>query len=141
MHLNKYEKSGVFWVPTTYFMEGFSYILIFVVSSIMLKNLGINNAQITSYTSLFLLPSLIMPFLAVFLDIYKSNRWWIYMTELLLALLILLIILALSSSYFFSIIIVLFFLLSINSNTHDMSADGNYVSNLPTERQSFFLGF
>ncbi|WP_150466962.1 MFS transporter [Francisella sp. SYW-9] len=141
MYLNKYEKSGMFWVPTTYFMEGFPYILIFVVSSIMLKNLGVGNAVITSYTSLFLFPSLVMPFLAVFLDIYKSNRWWIYMTELLLALFILLIILALSSSYFFSITIALFFLLSINSNTHDMSVEGNYVSNLPTERQSFFLGF
>jgi PAT family beta-lactamase induction signal transducer AmpG len=44
------------WVPSLYFMEGLPFTMVVVVSTIMYKNFGIDNALITYYTGWLVLP-------------------------------------------------------------------------------------
>ena len=44
------------WVPTLYFAEGIPYFLVNVISFIMFKNLGMNNADVALYTGILYLP-------------------------------------------------------------------------------------
>ncbi|WP_224732638.1 hypothetical protein [Francisella sp. SYW-9] len=69
--LNK--KTPITWILSAYFAMGFPFIFIAQVSSVMYKNLGINDAQITFWTGLLILPWSLKPFWSPFLEII---RWF-----------------------------------------------------------------
>ncbi len=69
------------WVPTLYFAEGIPYFIVNTISVIMFKNLGMGNAQIGLCTSLLYLPWVIKPLWSPFIDIIRTKRWWIVLTQ------------------------------------------------------------
>jgi PAT family beta-lactamase induction signal transducer AmpG len=72
------------WVPTLYFAEGLPYVLVVTVSAIMFKQLGISNADVALYTSWLYLPWVIKPFWSPFVDLVKTKRWWLLLTQIIL---------------------------------------------------------
>ena len=44
------------WVPSLYFAKGLPYAIVITVSTIMYKNLGLSNSDITFYTGWLYLP-------------------------------------------------------------------------------------
>lgn len=65
------------WVPTLYFGQGVPYVLAIVVSTIMYKNLGLTNAQITFYTGWLYLPWVLKPIWSPIVDQLQTKRFWI----------------------------------------------------------------
>ena len=49
--------SPVAWVPTAYFAMGLPFVVVNMVSVLMFEGMGVDNASITFWTSLILLPS------------------------------------------------------------------------------------
>jgi MFS transporter, PAT family, beta-lactamase induction signal transducer AmpG len=76
--------SPFYWVPTAYFLEGLAGVFIFVTAGIMYKNLGLSNAEVTLYTGMLTLPYVIRPLWAVFVDLFKTTRWWICTMQVLI---------------------------------------------------------
>ena len=74
------------WIPTLYFAEGIPYFIVNVISVIMFKNLGMNNADVALYTGLLYLPWVIKPLWSPFVDIIRTKRWWILLTQTVAAL-------------------------------------------------------
>ena len=74
------------WIPTLYFAEGIPYFIVNVISVIMFKNLGMNNADVALYTCLLYLPWVIKPLWSPFVDIIRTKRWWILLTQTVAAL-------------------------------------------------------
>ena len=72
------------WVPTLYFAEGIPYVIVMTIAAIMYKRLGLNNEEITLYTSWLYLPWVIKPFWSPVVDLLKSKRWWIVVMQLIL---------------------------------------------------------
>ena len=105
----------------------------------MLKDLGVSNGRLAALTSLISMPWLFKPLWSPLVDTLKSKLWWIVATQLTVTLSALLIALTLSR---LSLIITLslFAIAAFSSATHDISADGYYMTVLDEKRQSAFIG-
>lgn len=128
------------WVPTAYFMEGLPFTMIVVVSTIMYKNFGFNNSEITFYTGWLYIPWVIKPLWAWFIDLYKTKRWWIYTMEILVAIGFCTVAFTLHTPMFFKLSLAAFWLCAFFSSSHDIATDGFYLINLTGGQQSFFVG-
>jgi len=128
------------WIPTLYLAEGLPYVAVNIVSVIMYKRMGISNADIALYTSLLYLPWVIKPIWSPLVDMLKTKRWWIVITQLVLAVGFASIALTIPASFFFRITLAFFWLLAFASATHDIAADGFYMLGLNTNQQAKYVG-
>ncbi len=128
------------WIPTTFFMEGLPFTMIVVVSTIMYKNFGLSNSEITFYTGWLYIPWVIKPVWAWFVDVYRTKRWWIYGMQMCLAITFVAITFSLQTPYYFKLSIILFWLCALFSSSHDIAADGFYLISLSSGQQSLFVG-
>lgn len=128
------------WIPSLYLAEGLPYVAVNIVSVIMYKRMGISNADIALYTSLLYLPWVIKPIWSPLVDMLKTKRWWIVITQLVLALGFASIALTIPASGFFKITLAFFWLLAFGSATHDIAADGFYMLGLNTNQQAKYVG-
>jgi PAT family beta-lactamase induction signal transducer AmpG len=111
-----------------------------IVSVIMYKRMGISNADIALYTSMLYLPWVIKPIWSPLVDMLKTKRWWIVITQLVLAIGFACIALTIPASLFFKITLAFFWLLAFGSATHDIAADGFYMLGLNTNQQAKYVG-
>ena len=128
------------WVPTLYFTEGLPYVLVVTVSGIMFRQLGISVADVALYTSWLYLPWVIKPFWSPFVDLVKTKRWWLLLTQLILGAGLAGVGLTLNTSDFFKWSLAIMWLLAFSSATHDISIDGFYMLGLDEGEQSLFVG-
>ena len=128
------------WIPTLYLAEGLPYVAVNIVSVIMYKRMGISNTDIALYTSLLYLPWVIKPVWSPLVDILKTKRWWIVITQLVLAMGFASIALTIPASFFFRITLAFFWLLAFGSATHDIAADGFYMLGLNSNQQARYVG-
>lgn len=140
------------WIPTLYFAEGLPYVIVNTISVTMFKRMGMSNADVALYTSLLYLPWTIKPLWSPFVDILKSKRWWIVTMQAIItaALVVLSLTLPHPSSgqiasggvgvSLFVTTLVLFYITAFASATHDIAADGYYMLELDTHKQSIFVG-
>jgi PAT family beta-lactamase induction signal transducer AmpG len=137
---NTHNKTGWTWVPSLYFAQGFPYILVIVVSTVLYKNLGLSNAQITFYTGWFYLPWVLKPIWSPFVDHLKTKRFWIIISQFIMGALIASVGLTLPLEAYLKWSIIFFWLIAFSSATHDIAADGFYMLALDSHQQSFFVG-
>ncbi|MEI6054970.1 MAG: hypothetical protein WCR55_02835 [Lentisphaerota bacterium] len=135
-----FDKTAWRWVPTLYFMEGMPGIMIMVVLAIMFKNFGIPNEKITLYTGSLVMPWVLKPIWAGFIDIIKSKRWWIYTMEICVAAGFVAIAISMKAENFFIITIAISWVVAFMASNHDIAADGFYLMELNPAQQSFFVG-
>src|SRR5574344_68928 len=128
------------WVPSLYFAEGLPYAIVITVSTIMYKNLGLSNSDITFYTGWLYLPWVIKPFWSPFVDNIRTKRFWVVITQLLMGVLIASVGLTLPADNFVRWSLIFFWLIAFSSATHDIAADGFYMLGLDAHNQSFFVG-
>lgn len=128
------------WVPTLYFAEGLPYVLVVTVSSLMFRQLGIGVADVTLYTSWLYLPWVIKPFWSPFVDLVKTKRWWLLLTQFILGAGLAGVALTLNTTNFFRWSLAIMWLLAFSSATHDISIDGFYMLGLDDGEQSLFVG-
>lgn len=128
------------WVPSLYLAEGLPYVAVNIVSVIMYKRMGISNADIALYTSMLYLPWVIKPIWSPLVDMLRTKRWWIVITQLVMAIGFACIALTIPASLFFKITLAFFWLLAFGSATHDIAADGFYMLGLNTNQQAKYVG-
>jgi len=137
---NNPKRNAWFWVPSLYFAEGLPYIMVMVVSVIMYKRMGISNTDIALYTSWFYLPWIIKPLWSPLVDILKTKRWWIVITQIIIGFAFAGAALTIPTTNYFQYTLAFFWLIAFSSATHDISADGFYMLGLSQKEQSFFVG-
>jgi len=128
------------WIPTLYLAEGLPYALAMSGSAVLYKNLGVSNARITFWTSLLGLPWIFKPLWSPAVDILKTRRQWIWMTQFLSGALLAACALAIPAPHFFQLTLAVFAIAAFNSATHDIAADGFYIIALPEHDQAWFSG-
>ena len=133
-------RSGWLWVPSLYYAEGLPYIVVNVSSVVLYQRLGISNTEIALYTSWFYLPWVIKPFWSPIVDLLKSKRYWILITQFTIGISLGAIALTIPLPFFFKITNLIFWLIAFSSATHDIAADGFYKLGLNENRQAFFVG-
>ena len=106
----------------------------------MFKQLGISNTDVALYTSWLYLPWVIKPFWSPFVDLVKTKRWWLLLTQLILGAGLAGVALTLNTTNFFKWSLTIMWLLAFSSATHDISIDGFYMLGLDEGEQSLFVG-
>ncbi len=128
------------WVPSLYYAEGLPYVVVMTVSVVMYKSLGISNSAIAFYTSWLYLPWVLKPLWSPVVDVLSTQRRWILLAQLLIGAAFAGVALTLPADNFFRYSLAVFWLLALSSATHDIAADGFYISQLDDHQQAWFVG-
>lgn len=128
------------WVPSLYFAEGLPYIIVMSLSTIMYKDLGLSNSEVTAYTSLLYFPWVIKFLWGPIVDFFLTKRSWILATQLIGGLALGGVAFGLLSIQFVTFSLIGFWVMAFASATHDIAADGYYMIVLNSKAQSFYVG-
>ena len=135
----KTQRTPWIWVPTLYLVEGLPYAIVNTIALAVFKDMGVDNGTLGPLTTLISLPWLIKPLWSPFMDIFRSKRWWILLTQFTMVAVTAAIALLLPFCTM-SVLMALFVLVAFASATHDISADGFYMIALDKQKQSVFVG-
>lgn len=128
------------WVPSLYFAMGLPFVVLNMVCVLMFKGLDVSDAQITFWTSLIMWPWTIKFLWSPFLEMFRTKKFFVVATQLASGLLFGLVALALGMPHFFAVCIALLALVAVSGATHDIAADGVYMSELTAREQSKYIG-
>lgn len=127
------------WVPTSYFAEGWPYMVVNELAVPLFKHLGASLGTI-GLTSLFHLPWNLKFLWGHAVDRYETKRRWVLGTELALALAMVVFALVADTPGMLGPVSAMFMVLAVLSATHDIAVDGFYLEALDDEGQSKFVG-
>ena len=133
--------SPLAWVPTVYFAMGLPFVVLNMVSAVMFKDMGISDARIAFWTSLIMWPWTIKFLWSPFLEIFRTKKFFVVTTQLLSGVLFGLAALALHMPHFFAVTVGVFAVVAFSGATHDIAADGVYMSELTTQDQAKYIGW
>ncbi|MBS2040992.1 MFS transporter [bacterium] len=128
------------WVPSLYFAEGIPNSVVSDASKVMYTDLGLSVEMLGVVTGSMYLAWVIKPLWSPLVDLVKSKRWWIVLTEFLLACAFLGLSLTTKSANWLALTQVCFWLLALVSATQDIAADGFYMLALEESDQAGFTG-
>jgi len=138
--LKKESRNPWAWIPSLYLAEGLPYVVVMYVSVIMYKRLGISNTEIALYTSWLYLPWVIKPLWSPFVDLLKTKRIWILISQLFIGAGLAGVAFIIPAAKFFQYTLAFFWLMAFSSATYDIAADGFYMLGLSKHQQAFFVG-
>jgi MFS transporter, PAT family, beta-lactamase induction signal transducer AmpG len=141
MSETKTTKSPMTWVTTAYFAQGLPFVAIAAASALMFKNMGITDTQIAFWTSLIMLPWTLKPLWGPFMEIYKTKKFFVILTQLTIGVLFGLVAFSLSLPNFFVYSIAFLAIIAFGGATHDMAVDGVYLNVLSPKQQAMYIGW
>ena len=106
----------------------------------MFKDLGHSDAQITVATATVGLAWSLKPLWAAFLDMARTKKFFVLVSEIAIAALLVACALALGAASYFAVIIALLWAIAFASATQDICVDGIYVTSLDERRQAAWIG-
>lgn len=134
-------KSPLLWVPSMYFGMGLPNIMVCLVAVIMFSEMGIDNTKVTLWTSFFGIIWAIKPLWSPFLEMFKTKKYFVVGTQMITGIGFALVALCLPLPNFFTYTIALMCLVAFSGATHDIAADGVYMTELDTQTQAKYIGW
>ena len=132
--MSRKNHNPISWVPTVYFAMGLPFVVLNMVSVLMFKGLGIGDAQIALWTSLIMMPWTLKFLWSPFLEMFKTKKFFVVLTQMVTGAGFALLALALQLPFFFAICIALLAVIAFSGATHDVATDGVYMSELAQTR-------
>ena len=129
------------WVPTVYFAMGLPFVVLNMVSVLMFKGLGVSDAQIALWTSLIMLPWTLKFLWSPFLEMFRTKKFFVVLTQLATGTGFALVALALHLPDYFAICIGLLAVIAFSGATHDVATDGVYITELNKQEQAQYIGW
>src|SRR3954464_11473790 len=123
------------WVPSGYFSMALTYMMLTSVTSIMFKNLGMDNGQAAQYASYLILAYTIKPLFAPFVEMYRTKKFFVLCAQLIIGLGFAGVALAMSLPDYMVVMVFMFGVLSLVGATQDIASDGVYVTSLDAKTQ------
>ncbi len=134
-------RSPISWVPSLYFAMGMPFVVLNMVCTLMFKGLEVSDAQIAFWTSIIMFPWTLKPLWSPLLEIYKTKKFFVVVTQIATGVVFGLVAMALHLPNFFAITIALLAVIALSGATHDVAADGVYMATLSTEDQAKYIGW
>lgn len=140
---NQQKRTGnpIKWVPSAYFAMGMPFVVLNMVVVLMYKGLGVDNAQITLWTSLIILPWTLKPLWSPLLEMYRTKKFFVVATQLVTGIMFAAVALSLRLPSFFAVSIVLLAIIAFSGATHDIACDGVYMTELSKTDQAKYIGW
>lgn len=139
--MNKKAFNPVSWVPTVYFAMGLPFVVLNMVSVLMFKGLEISDAQIALWTSLIMLPWTLKFLWSPFLEMFKTKKYFVVLTQIVSGIGFGLVALSLQLPHFFACSIALLAVVAFSGATHDIATDGVYMTELSKPDQAKYIGW
>jgi PAT family beta-lactamase induction signal transducer AmpG len=111
-----------------------------VVAAIMYKNLGVSNADIALHTGLLYLPWSLKPLWAPITEMVKTKRHWVLAMQLGMAFTLAAVALSIPLPGYLPTTLAFFWVTAFLSSTHDIAADGVYISVMSPRQQASWVG-
>lgn len=138
--MNRIPPKPLTWVPSLYFAMGLPFVVLNMVCVLMFKGMDVPDAQIAFWTSLVMWPWTIKFLWSPFLEMFRTKKFFVVTTQIASGVLFGGVALALGLPHFFAVGIALLALVAVSGATHDIAADGVYMSELTTQQQSKYIG-
>ncbi len=129
------------WVPTLYFAEGLPFYAVNYMALFFYQDMGVKNAMTTLVISLLAWPWTLKPVWSPMLEMYKTKKFFVVLTQLVGGLSLVLIALSLNMPGYFRYSVAIFAVLGFCSATHDIAADGIYIASLSSKEQAAYVGW
>ena len=120
---------------------GLPFVVLNMVSVLMFKGMGIGDAQIALWTSLIMMPWTLKFLWSPFLEMFKTKKFFVVLTQMVTGAGFALVALALQLPFFFAICIALLAVIAFSGATHDVATDGVYMSELNKQDQAKYIGW
>ena len=137
----KNNRNPISWVPSVYFAMGMPFVVLNMVSVLMFKGLDISDAQIALWTSLIMLPWTLKFLWSPFLEMYRTKKFFVVLTQFVSGAGFALVALSLQLPAFFACAIGLLAVIAFSGATHDIATDGIYISELNKQEQAKYIGW
>jgi PAT family beta-lactamase induction signal transducer AmpG len=134
-------RSHARWVGTLYLAEGVPSAVITFVSTLVLKRLGVGNADVTFYASALILPWILRPLWSPLLEAFRTYRFFVVALEGVVALAFAGAAAALGAGSPAGLVVALLAVVAVSAATHDMAADGIFIASLTGEEQPRYVGW
>ena len=134
-------RSPISWVPTLYFAMGMPFVVLNMVCVLMFKGLDVSDAQIALWTSIIMFPWTLKPLWSPLLEMYKTKKFFVIVTQIATGCIFGLVALALHLPDFFAVCIALLAVIALSGATHDVAADGVYMATLSKDDQARYIGW
>ena len=128
------------WIPSLYLAEGIPNVIVVTVALVMLKRLGLDNAETSFFIAWLYLPWVIKPFWSPIVDRFATKRMWIWAMQVLIGSALAGVAFLLPIGASLSWILALLWLVAFCSATHDIAADGFYMLELDSQKQALYVG-
>ena len=139
--MNRTSRNPISWVPSVYFAMGLPFVVLNMVSVLMFKGMGISDAQIALWTSLIMMPWTLKFLWSPFLEMFKTKKFFVVLTQIVTGVGFGLVALALQLPSFFAVCIALLAIIAFSGATHDIATDGVYMSELSQQDQAKYIGW
>lgn len=135
------KRSPISWIPTLYFAMGMPFVVLNMVCTLMFKGLDVSDTQIALWTSFIMLPWTLKPLWSPLLEMYKTKKFFVIVTQISTGCIFGLVALALHLPHFFALSIALLAVIAFSGATHDVAADGVYMASLSKDDQARYIGW
>jgi MFS transporter, PAT family, beta-lactamase induction signal transducer AmpG len=129
------------WVPTLYFAEGLPFYAVALMALIFYQRMGVRNDVIALTTSLLALPWSLKPLWSPFLEMYRTKKFFVVITETAGGVSLGLVALCLPLPGYWNYTVAMFAVAAFCSSTHDIAADGIYIGSLSPKEQAAYAGW
>ncbi len=134
-------RSPMTWVPTLYFAQGVPFFVVMAIATLLFKDLGVANEQVTKWTNTLGLAWAIKPLWSPFLESVPSKKLLVVLFQLVGAATLGLVAFALNLPGSVTIVLGILALTALGSATHDISSDGLYIASLSDKLQAQYAGW
>lgn len=128
------------WVPSAYFAMGLPFVALSLASVIMFADLGIDEAAITFWTSLLILPYTLKPLWSPLLELYHTKKAFALAMQLIVGACFGLIASVLDMPDSFTLVISMMAVIAFAGATNDIATDGIYLTSLDKDTQARYIG-
>lgn len=129
------------WIASTWIAMGVPFIALSSTAAIMYNSFKLPDTEVAFWTSFMMLPWALKFLWAPFLEMFKTKKYFVYVSQFFLGVLFALVAVSLISDRFFGLSIGLFTAIAIAAATQDTAADGIYINELNKHQQQQLLGW
>ena len=135
------KSSPISWIPTAYFAMGLPFVAVSLASVIMFADLGVDEASITFWTSLLILPYSLKPLWSPLLELYYTKKTFALCCQLITGFCFALVAFLLPIPDFFAYAIALMAVITFSGATNDIATDGIYLTAIDDKTQAEYIGW
>ena len=129
------------WIASSWMARGIPFIALSGTVAAMYDSFEITDTEITFWTSVIMLPWALKFLWAPLLEMFKTKRYFVYVSQFFLGVLFALVAVSLISDRFFGLSIGFFIAIAVAAATQDAAIDGIYVNELSAKEQQQFAGW